>query len=56
MRYTTMINYLALSNKGESMSFKAENDYEARHYVINYADHSQQWYIRTVEQFIQGVK
>tara|TARA_Y100000361_G_scaffold154161_1_gene178494 strand:- start:2342 stop:2506 length:165 start_codon:yes stop_codon:yes gene_type:complete len=44
-----MIEYIAIGkakyidNKNDVRVFKAENDFEARHYIINYFDSSLDW-------------
>ena len=41
--FKELFQYRAKSNKGESITFKAENDWEAKHWIINHMDCSQVW-------------
>lgn len=45
MGYLKMQRYKATNNKSAEITFSAENDTEARHWVINHLDLSENWSI-----------
>ena len=44
-----MKQYTATSSNGETETFKASNDYEAKHFIINHFDCSQSWTFKVVK-------
>ena len=48
--------YIAISNKGEAHIFSATSYREAKHWVINNLDCSQEWQVNTAGYYYNCVK
>lgn len=48
--------FVAISNKGEAHTFKSISSFEARHWVINNLDCSQEWQVNSSNYYFNCVK